>query len=73
MALAATAFAQTADFNPIYKPDANQVIPAGSTFDIVWDAPAKYEAGSVSIHLIGGATQNTQVPLLDIAGKFYAA
>lgn len=67
LAMAASAFAQTADFDPIYTPESNAVIEAGSTFEVTWAAPAKYADGTVSIHLIGGATQNTQVPLLDIA------
>ncbi|ODA78758.1 hypothetical protein RJ55_06141 [Drechmeria coniospora] len=67
LALAASAFAQTADFDPIYTPKSNEVIPAGSPYSITWSAPAKYAAGTISIHLIGGATQNTQVPIMDIA------
>jgi hypothetical protein len=66
-AFAATVLAQTKDFDPIYKPEANQKLTAGQTFEITWGAPAKYAAGTVSIHLIGGATQNTQVPLADLA------
>ncbi|EFZ00507.1 Ser-Thr-rich, GPI-anchored family protein [Metarhizium robertsii] len=67
LAFAATAFAQTADFDPIYAPTPNEKITAGSTFTITWKAPAKYSEGTVKIELIGGATQNTQVPLADIA------
>lgn len=69
LAFAATAFAQTADFDPIYAPTPNEKIAAGSTFTITWKAPAKYSEGTVKIELIGGATQNTQVPLADIACK----
>lgn len=69
LAFAATAFAQTADFDPIYAPKANEIIPAGSTYTITWKAPAKYSEGTVKIELIGGATQGTQVPLTDIACK----
>ncbi|KAH0595607.1 hypothetical protein MHUMG1_06783 [Metarhizium humberi] len=67
LAFAATAFAQTADFDPIYTPKADETIPAGSTYTITWKAPAKYSEGTVKIGLIGGATQGTQVPLIDIA------
>ncbi|KID76938.1 uncharacterized protein G6M90_00g102420 [Metarhizium brunneum] len=67
LAFAATAFGQAADFDPIYAPKPNEIITAGSTFTITWKAPAKYSEGTVKIELIGGATQNTQVPLLDIA------
>lgn len=69
LAFAASAFAQTADFDPIYTPSNGEVVPAGKTYKITWSAPAKYASESISIHLIGGATQNTQVPLQDIAGK----
>lgn len=69
LAFAATAFAQTADFDPIYTPKDGETIPAGSTYTITWKAPAKYSEGTVKIGLIGGATQGTQVPLIDIACK----
>lgn len=72
MAMVSAAFAQTADFDPVYKPENNEQIPAGSTYEITWQAPAKYSQGTISIHLIGGATQNTQVPLADIACKLYS-
>lgn len=68
-ALAATALAQatTADFDSVTKPEPNQKITAGKPFEIVWSTIDKYAAGTVSIHLIGGETQNTQQPLADIA------
>jgi hypothetical protein len=67
LAMATTVLAQTADFNPIYKPESQSTINAGSTFEITWEAPAKYAEATVSIHLIGGVDQDHQVPLLDIA------
>ncbi|KAM5355753.1 hypothetical protein ACJ41O_002399 [Fusarium nematophilum] len=67
LAFAAKAFAQTADFDPIFKPDAWQSVPAGQSFQITWDAPAKYAGQKVTISLIGGDSQNTQVPIKDIA------
>lgn len=67
LAMAASVLAQTADFNPVYTPESGSVVPAGSTFEITWDAPAQYADGTVSISLIGGATQNAQVPLAQIA------
>lgn len=65
-AFAATVFAQTADFDPVTQPEKNEKIPAGETFEIVWEAPAKYAEGTVSLHLIGGETGDTQVPLADL-------
>lgn len=67
LAFAVSALAQTADFNPIYKPESGSTVEAGSTVEITWEAPAKYASGTVSIHLIGGATQNTQEKIADIA------
>jgi hypothetical protein len=67
LAMTVAAVAQTADFNPVYTPSENEEVPAGSTFEITWSAPAKYADGTVSISLIGGADQGTQVPIADIA------
>lgn len=69
LAFAAKAFAQTADFDPIFKPEAWQSVAAGQNFQITWDAPPKYAGQKVTISLIGGETQNTQVPIKDIASE----
>jgi hypothetical protein len=66
-AFAASALAQTADFDPIFTPESGENVPAGQDYEITWEAPATYAAGTISLHLIGGATQDTQVPLADIA------
>ena len=73
LAMTVAAVAQTADFNPVYTPSENEEVPAGSTFEITWSAPAKYADGTVSISLIGGADQGTQVPIADIASTFSQA
>ncbi|QPH01181.1 hypothetical protein C2857_005380 [Epichloe festucae Fl1] len=67
LAFVASAFAQTPDFDPIYTPKKDEIVPAGSSFTLTWDAPAKYTAGTISIELIGGATQNTQQHIANIA------
>ncbi|KAF4975292.1 hypothetical protein FZEAL_7905, partial [Fusarium zealandicum] len=67
MAFVAKALAQTADFDPIYTPTQWQSIPAGQSFEITWKTPAKYAGEKITISLIGGATQNTQEPIKDIA------
>ncbi|KAM0271431.1 hypothetical protein ACHAQH_009085 [Verticillium albo-atrum] len=67
VAFVSSAVAQNPDFNPVYKPAANEEIAAGSTYKIEWSAPAKFADVTIKIALIGGETQNTQVPLLDIA------
>lgn len=70
LAFAAKVFAQTADFDPIYTPESNQVLNAGETFKVTWKSPEKYLNEKIIISLIGGATQNTQVPIAQIACKF---
>lgn len=62
MAVSVLAAEPTFDFDPVTKPDKNQVINAGSTFEITWDSIAKYDEETISIELIGGATQGTQIP-----------
>jgi hypothetical protein len=65
LAFAASALAQTADFDPIYSPAEGTVVQAGQPFKVTWSAPAKYQSGTVSISLIGGADANTLVPIGD--------
>ncbi|KAL7909434.1 hypothetical protein GGI35DRAFT_381970 [Trichoderma velutinum] len=67
LALVSTAFAQTADFDPITVPTSNEQITAGAPFTVEWDVPAKYAGETVTIELIGGPTQATQQPLGTIA------
>jgi hypothetical protein len=69
-ALATSVFAQTADFDALRKPEANEKVPAGQSYEVTWDiGNEKYTTGNVKIHLIGGETQQTLVPLMDIASK----
>ncbi|EXF79770.1 hypothetical protein CaCOL14_002833 [Colletotrichum acutatum] len=67
LAFAASALAQNANFDPVTKPTPNEQINAGTSYTIEWTAPDAFKDVTVSISLIGGATQNTQVPLQDIA------
>ncbi|KAK2768962.1 gpi anchored serine-threonine rich protein [Colletotrichum kahawae] len=67
LAFAANVLAQNPNFDPVTKPLSQEKIAAGSTYTIEWTAPDAFKDVTVSISLIGGATQNTQVPLLDIA------
>lgn len=71
LAMITAAVAQTADFNPIFTPTELEEVPAGEPFVITWSAPAKYADGTVSISLIGGADQGTQVPIADIASTSF--
>lgn len=69
MAFASSVIAQTAGFIPVTVPTSNEEVDAGSDFEIQWTVPAAYADGTVSLHLIGGESQGTQVPLADIAGR----
>ena len=69
VAFAASALAQTEGFDAINIPEENQVIPAGSTFEVKWDAPATYLTGTISISLIGGADQGSLQPIAEIDSK----
>jgi hypothetical protein len=67
MAFAAKALAQVADFDPVLTPTNWEKVSAGKTLEITWQAKPKYSGEKISISLIGGATQNTQVPIKTIA------
>lgn len=67
MAFAAQALAQVADFDPVLTPTNWEEVAAGKTLEITWQAKPKYSGEKISISLIGGATQNTQVPIKTIA------
>lgn len=62
--------AQTADFDRIITPANLQSVPAGESFKISWETPAKYSDEKISISLIGGPTQGTQQPIKTIASRF---
>ncbi|KAF7546207.1 hypothetical protein G7Z17_g8615 [Cylindrodendrum hubeiense] len=69
LAFIASAIAQTTGFDSVFTPTSGEVVTAGSDFTLEWTAPgdwadAKY---TVTIGLIGGATQNGQAPLLTVA------
>jgi hypothetical protein len=68
LAFAVSAFAQTAGFDVLTSPSNLESVPAGKTFTIVW-TPDTTHTGTVTIHLIGGATQNTQTEIGIIARK----
>jgi hypothetical protein len=67
MAFAAQALAQVADFDPVLTPTNWEQVQTGETLQITWQAKPKYSGEKISISLIGGATQNTQVPIKTIA------
>lgn len=67
LAYVASAVAQTTGFDSVYSPASWESIPAGKTFTVEWQVPDAYKGKTVSLSLIGGETQGTQVPLLDIA------
>ncbi|KAF9774021.1 hypothetical protein IL306_008049 [Fusarium sp. DS 682] len=67
MAFAAKALAQDPNFDPVLTPTNWEKVSAGKTLEITWQAKPKYSGEKISISLIGGATQNTQVPIKTIA------
>lgn len=71
LAFAASAIAQTPDFNPIYTPEKGEEVTAGQTFEVTWQAPPKYKDETVSISLIGGADPASLVPISDVAGTLF--
>lgn len=69
LALAAAVVAQDPNFDPVYTPTSGEKVAAGSTFEITWSAPAQFANVPITIALIGGATQGTQVPISTIASE----
>ncbi|ROT37314.1 hypothetical protein SODALDRAFT_194031 [Sodiomyces alkalinus F11] len=67
VAYVGSVLAQNPDFNPVYKPESGAVLVAGSTVTIEWTTPEQYADVTISIELIGGATQNTQMHVVDVA------
>ncbi|KAH9888228.1 Ser-Thr-rich glycosyl-phosphatidyl-inositol-anchored membrane family-domain-containing protein [Xylariomycetidae sp. FL2044] len=65
LAFAGRTIAQTAGFGVMSVPGQAEEVPSGETFTIEWDASTY--TGAISLSLIGGATQNTQVPISTIA------
>jgi hypothetical protein len=57
-AFATTVLAQTEGFNVITKPVKGEQVPAGSTYEIVWQ-PSAAHPGEITIGLLGGASPQT--------------
>ncbi|KAK1830332.1 Ser-Thr-rich glycosyl-phosphatidyl-inositol-anchored membrane family-domain-containing protein [Podospora conica] len=70
LALATAVFAQTEGFNVITKPTDSEKVPAGSTYEVVWQPGPDKFAGPVTIALVGGATQQT-LSTIDTLAKGY--
>jgi hypothetical protein len=66
VAFATAVLAQTEGFHPLVKPAEGEVVPAGSTYEIVWQ-PDATNPGSVSIDLLGGGSPSTLLVLDTIA------
>lgn len=71
MAFVSGALAQVAGFDTIYKPEEGEVVAAGDSVTIVWEAaPAEYDDETIAIFLLSGETPATLVTSEDpIAGK----
>jgi hypothetical protein len=57
-ALATAVMAQTEGFNVITKPVKGEQVPAGSTYEIVWQ-PSAAHPGEITIGLLGGSSPQT--------------
>lgn len=63
LAFVSTALAQTAGFDVVRTPTKDEIVPAGKTYTVTWDAaPADYDKDTVSIVLLAGASPATLVP-----------
>ncbi|KAK4251179.1 Ser-Thr-rich glycosyl-phosphatidyl-inositol-anchored membrane family-domain-containing protein [Corynascus novoguineensis] len=58
LALATAVVAQTEGFNVITKPTEGEKVPAGSTYEIVWQ-PSDDHEGPITIGLLGGSSPQT--------------
>jgi hypothetical protein len=58
LAFATTGLCQVAGFNVITKPVSGEQVPAGSTYEIVWQ-PSADQPGDITIGLLGGASPST--------------
>ncbi|KAF5689738.1 cell wall beta-glucan synthesis [Fusarium circinatum] len=63
----AVVIAQTSDFAVIFSPTAWQEVNTGDLLNVGWNVPGKYAGQKVDISLVGGASQGTQVPIMNIA------
>ncbi len=69
LALAVTALADvTPGFDAITKPGQGESVPAGSTYQIVWQ-PSAAHPGAVTLGLLGGASTATLSVVGTIASK----
>lgn len=69
LALVSTVIAQTPGFDPITVPTSNEVLSSGAPFTVQWTVPAQYASDTITIELIGGATQATQQVLATLASE----
>jgi hypothetical protein len=72
LAFATSVVAQTAGFNVMTKPTQGEEVPAGSTYEIVWQHGAEHP-GPVTIELIGGPTQPEQIILKTLVSGYDAS
>jgi hypothetical protein len=66
----AQALPPKASFNLVYKPESCSIIAAGHRYRIAWDTQAQYVGDKITISLSGGARQDTQIPIQDIASMW---
>lgn len=63
LAFVSAALAQTAGFDVVRTPTKDELVPAGKTYKVTWDAaPATYDKETVSIVLLAGESPSKLVP-----------
>ncbi|KEZ44206.1 Uncharacterized protein SAPIO_CDS3139 [Scedosporium apiospermum] len=63
LAFVSAALAQTAGFDVVRTPTKDELVPAGKTYKVTWDAaPADYDKETVSIVLLAGESPSKLVP-----------
>lgn len=63
MAFVSSGLAQVAGFDAIRAPADGELVPAGKTYTVTWDAaPAQYDDETISIILLAGSSPSTLVP-----------
>lgn len=70
VAFVSCALAQVDGFDVFYKPEEGEVLTAGDSYTISWEAaPAEYDDETVALFLYGGPDGGHLDKVDDIAGK----
>lgn len=70
MAFVSGALCQVDGFDVLYKPEKGEVLTAGDSYTISWEAaPAKFDDQTIAIDLHGGVDGDNLDKIEQIAGK----